>query len=107
MRFLRRELLLSLLLGLPYTNATQDTDGFTIVNGQLYTPGLIVIDSPQPNTPEGGSQLSLSHDVNQIADFYRRPPSCYRHLRKWPTPAKQPIIISNSHTQYNPLPLLI
>jgi hypothetical protein len=28
--------------------------GFTIINGQIYTPGLAIIDAPQPFTPEGG-----------------------------------------------------
>ena len=32
----------------------QDNTNFTIVNGQIYTPGLAIIDSPQPFTPEGG-----------------------------------------------------
>ena len=32
----------------------QDNANFTIVNGQIYTPGLAIIDSPQPFTPEGG-----------------------------------------------------
>lgn len=27
---------------------------FTIVNGQIYTPGLAIIDAPQPYTPLGG-----------------------------------------------------
>lgn len=27
---------------------------FTIVNGQLYTPGLAIVDAPQPYTPLGG-----------------------------------------------------
>lgn len=32
----------------------QDNAGFTIVNGQIYTYGLAIIDAPQPFTPEGG-----------------------------------------------------
>ena len=32
----------------------QENTNFTIVNGQIYTPGLAIIDSPQPFTPEGG-----------------------------------------------------
>ncbi len=27
---------------------------FTIINGQIFTPGLAIVDSPQPGTPEGG-----------------------------------------------------
>lgn len=32
----------------------QDEASFTVVNGQIYTPGLAIIDAPQPFTPEGG-----------------------------------------------------
>jgi len=32
----------------------QNSANFTIVGGQIYTPGLAIIDSPQPFTPEGG-----------------------------------------------------
>lgn len=31
---------------------------FTMLNGQIYTPGFAIVDSPQPGTPEGGG-LSL------------------------------------------------
>jgi hypothetical protein len=34
----------------------QGSANFTIVGGQIYTPGLAIIDSPQPFTPEGGGQ---------------------------------------------------
>lgn len=35
--------------------------GFSIINGQVYTPGLAIIDAPQPNTPlGGGNNLELS-----------------------------------------------
>jgi hypothetical protein len=27
---------------------------FTIANGQIYTPGLVIVDAPQPDTPLGG-----------------------------------------------------
>ncbi len=27
---------------------------FTIANGQIYTPGLVIVDAPQPGTPLGG-----------------------------------------------------
>jgi hypothetical protein len=43
------------LLAAVVCGATQQTpNNFTIVNGQIYTPGLAILDSPQPNTPEGG-----------------------------------------------------
>jgi hypothetical protein len=32
-------------------------DGFTITNGQIFTNGLVIVDSPQPNTPMGGGEL--------------------------------------------------
>lgn len=36
---------------------------FTISNGQIYTPGFVVVDSPQPGTPLGGSQIEVAIDV--------------------------------------------
>lgn len=27
-----------------------------IVNGQIYTPGIAIVDAPQPNTPLGGGK---------------------------------------------------
>ncbi len=29
---------------------------FTIAGGQIFTPGMAVLDSPQPGTPLGGGQ---------------------------------------------------
>jgi hypothetical protein len=29
-----------------------------IVNGQIYTPGIAIVDAPQPNTPLGGGIVS-------------------------------------------------
>lgn len=55
-------LLLSLLALVPCLVAAQDdsdddfTRNFTISNGQIYTPGLVVVNSPQPGTPMGGGQ---------------------------------------------------
>ncbi|OQD88298.1 hypothetical protein PENANT_c004G06730 [Penicillium antarcticum] len=37
---------------------------FTLVNGQVYTPGLAIIDAPQPNTPLGGDNLQIAIDVS-------------------------------------------
>lgn len=28
-----------------------------IVNGQIYTPGIAIVDAPQPNTPLGGGKF--------------------------------------------------
>jgi hypothetical protein len=35
-------------------------DAQQIVNGQIYTPGIAIVDSPQPNTPEGGGEFPWS-----------------------------------------------
>ncbi|QQK43152.1 Mannosyltransferase 1, CMT1 [Penicillium digitatum] len=37
---------------------------FTLVNGQVYTPGLAIVDAPQPNTPLGGENLQVAIDVS-------------------------------------------
>lgn len=51
--------------------ASQQNDGnFTIVGGQIYTPGLAIIDSPQPFTPEGGGTITFS--VLPIASYLNR-----------------------------------
>ncbi|KAL5320344.1 hypothetical protein ACEPPN_011145 [Leptodophora sp. 'Broadleaf-Isolate-01'] len=34
-----------------------------IVNGQIFTPGIAVVDAPQPNTPLGGDTLHVALDV--------------------------------------------
>ncbi|KAB8205178.1 hypothetical protein BDV34DRAFT_105186 [Aspergillus parasiticus] len=36
----------------------------TIINGQVFTPGLAIIDSPQPYTPLGGDSLQVAIDVS-------------------------------------------
>ena len=42
---------LIVLISLHFVAATQE---FTIANGQIYTPGFVVVDAPQPWTPLGG-----------------------------------------------------
>ncbi|KAL2864768.1 uncharacterized protein BJX67DRAFT_389678 [Aspergillus lucknowensis] len=37
---------------------------FTIVNGQIFTPGLAIVDAPQPYTPLGGDTLHIALDVS-------------------------------------------
>ncbi|KAL2826450.1 hypothetical protein BDW59DRAFT_160969 [Aspergillus cavernicola] len=37
---------------------------FITVNGQIYTPGLAIINAPQPYTPLGGETLQISIDVS-------------------------------------------
>lgn len=29
-------------------------DSFTVSNGQIFTPGFVVVNAPQPGTPMGG-----------------------------------------------------
>ncbi|KAI9036512.1 uncharacterized protein KD926_001723 [Aspergillus affinis] len=46
---------------------------FTVVNGQIYTPGLAIVDAPQPNTPLGGGKyrfVLLSHDSSSDTEFH-------------------------------------
>ncbi|KAL9615906.1 MAG: hypothetical protein Q9160_009166 [Pyrenula sp. 1 TL-2023] len=42
----------------------QNNGNFTIVGGQSYTPGLAIVDSPQPFTPEGGDFLQIALDIS-------------------------------------------
>lgn len=37
---------------------------FTVSNGQIFTPGFAIVDSPQPGTPLGGSQIEVALDVS-------------------------------------------
>lgn len=38
-----------------------------IVNGQIITPGIAIVDAPQPNTPLGGGELgSFCHTVHLL-----------------------------------------
>ncbi|KAK4031663.1 hypothetical protein C8A01DRAFT_21160 [Parachaetomium inaequale] len=37
---------------------------FTIANGQIYTPGLVIVDAPQPGTPLGGDLIEVALDVS-------------------------------------------
>ena len=48
-----------LALAIP-ASATEDTGDFDIVNGQIYTPGLAIVDAPQPFTPLGGGKFHFS-----------------------------------------------
>lgn len=56
---------------------------FTVVNGQLYTPGLAIVDAPQPYTPLGGGTsifLSLEGFANKLPS---KPSSRDRRLWEW------------------------
>ncbi|KAK5368413.1 hypothetical protein LTS03_007884 [Exophiala xenobiotica] len=48
-------LLILLLGGCGCVQAQAEAQNFTILNGQIFTPGLAIVDSPQPGTPEGGA----------------------------------------------------
>ncbi|KAF2011923.1 hypothetical protein BU24DRAFT_353391 [Aaosphaeria arxii CBS 175.79] len=45
-------------------NNNPNTNGFNIVNGRIFTPGLGIILAPQPNTPMGGDFLHIAIDVS-------------------------------------------
>jgi len=41
-------------------SAATSLGDFTFFNGQILTPGLAIVDSPQPFTPEGGGWYFIS-----------------------------------------------
>jgi hypothetical protein len=43
-------------IALLYTVTIAQAANFTIINGQIFTPGLAIVDAPQPNTPLGGGR---------------------------------------------------
>ncbi|KAK2002251.1 hypothetical protein LX36DRAFT_707988 [Colletotrichum falcatum] len=44
--------------------ASGSAQTFTIANGQIFTPGLVILDAPQPGTPLGGENLHVALDVS-------------------------------------------
>ncbi|KAK1690627.1 hypothetical protein BDP55DRAFT_753474 [Colletotrichum godetiae] len=44
--------------------ASGSAQNFTIANGQIFTPGLVILDAPQPGTPLGGDNLHVAIDVS-------------------------------------------
>ncbi|KAK5288841.1 hypothetical protein LTS13_001433 [Exophiala xenobiotica] len=56
-------LLILLLGGCGCVQAQAEAQNFTIINGQIFTPGLAIVDSPQPGTPEGGDSLQVAIDI--------------------------------------------
>ncbi|KAK2028698.1 hypothetical protein LX32DRAFT_389548 [Colletotrichum zoysiae] len=44
--------------------ASGSAQSFTIANGQIFTPGLVILDAPQPGTPLGGDNLHVALDVS-------------------------------------------
>lgn len=51
--------------------ATAHAENFTIINGQIFTPGLAIVDAPQPNTPLGGGKFPNFLVRNNIPPFAR------------------------------------
>ncbi|KAF3913671.1 hypothetical protein AA313_de0200303 [Arthrobotrys entomopaga] len=72
---MKRVLLLSACLAL--IPELSQARSFVIVNGQIYTPGLAIVDAPQPFTPLGGSILQVALDVSGDG---RLPPYTYQAL---------------------------
>ena len=52
------------MIGRYSNNDTKSSSTFTTINGRIFTPGLIIIDSPQPNTPMGGNFLHVALDIS-------------------------------------------
>ncbi|KAH6643624.1 hypothetical protein C7974DRAFT_300581 [Boeremia exigua] len=45
-------------------NNEQNSSAISIVNGRVFTPGLAIVASPQPNTPMGGDFLHIALDIS-------------------------------------------
>lgn len=56
----RRAGWLSAAFTLAASVSAEDKSDFDVVNGQIYTPGLAIVDAPQPFTPLGGGRIPLS-----------------------------------------------
>lgn len=74
--FTNREFALSLLV--------QGLVAQQIVNGQIYTPGIAIVDAPQPNTPLGGGMCPRQLCLNS-ADLQRLLTGRSRRILRWPT----------------------
>ncbi|KAF9696690.1 hypothetical protein EKO04_005377 [Ascochyta lentis] len=42
----------------------QNSSAISLVNGRIFTPGLAIVASPQPNTPMGGDFLHIALDIS-------------------------------------------
>ncbi|KAJ1331522.1 hypothetical protein MN608_04981 [Microdochium nivale] len=61
------------------------TLNFTIHNGQIFTPGLAVLNAPQPGTPLGGRLLEVALDVSangklQLPPYPESSPSRFNNI---------------------------
>jgi hypothetical protein len=73
---------LGIVLQLTCSVIAQSTSNFTIVGGQIYTPGLAIVDAPQPFTPLGGGKLAeqSTNNVSQLisnVQTFSKSPSIY------------------------------
>jgi hypothetical protein len=48
--------------------AARCLNALQIVNGQIYSPGIAVVDSPQPNTPLGGGESLNTEFFRMLQD---------------------------------------
>jgi hypothetical protein len=61
--FLARYASAALLFGATLSSAQE----FLIANGQIFTPGLAIVNAPQPGTPLGGGGLSSTSSSSSYA----------------------------------------
>ncbi|KAJ4383610.1 putative lipase atg15 [Didymella sp. IMI 355093] len=47
-----------------YDDASLNSSAISIINGRIFTPGLAIFASPQPNTPMGGDFLHIALDIS-------------------------------------------
>ncbi|KAK6497009.1 hypothetical protein TWF481_001988 [Arthrobotrys musiformis] len=80
-----------------YSNAIRT---FTILGGQIYTPGLAIVDAPQPFTPLGGATLHVAIDVSGNG---RLPPYTYQAFPNGTVPAFFDPNPSDDDTELRPL----
>ncbi|RVD87131.1 uncharacterized protein DFL_005374 [Arthrobotrys flagrans] len=80
-----------------YTNAVRT---FTILGGQIYTPGLAIVDAPQPFTPLGGTTLHVAIDVSGNG---RLPPYTYQAFPNGTVPTFFDPNPSDDDDELNPL----
>ncbi|KAF1931837.1 uncharacterized protein M421DRAFT_417578 [Didymella exigua CBS 183.55] len=52
------------MIGQYSNNGNQSSTGISTINGRIFTPGLAILDSPQPNTPMGGDFLHVALDIS-------------------------------------------
>lgn len=54
-----------------------------IINGQIFTPGIAVVDAPQPNTPLGGGMVLPSVNPRYLLMAIRYTTCCARCHFEW------------------------